>query len=133
MPTLCPCLAYRDAPAAIAWLEQAFGLKILMTVPGDTPDVIVHSELALGDEVVMVYSAQDGDAMNMKSPLDLGGINQSLYFVVDEVDARFARAKAAGAEVVREPTDEEYGGRDWVVKDPEGHYWSFGTYRPQIR
>lgn len=129
---LCPCLAYRDASAAIAWLEKAFGFRTLMKVEGDTPNVVVHSELAVGDDVIMVYTVRDDDVLGMKSPRDLTGVNQSLYFVADDVDARFERAKAAGAEIVREPTDEDYGGRDWVVKDPEGHYWSFGSYRPKV-
>ena len=130
MPTMSPCLAYRDAPAAIAWLEKAFGFKTVLLVPGDTHDVVAHSELALGDDIIMVYTAHENDPMGMRSPRDLAGVNQALYLVADDVDARFERAVAAGAEVVREPTDEPYGGRDWVVKDPEGHHWSFGTYRP---
>jgi uncharacterized glyoxalase superfamily protein PhnB len=50
--------------------------------------------------------------------------------VVDEVDAHFARAKAAGAEIIREPEDQDYGGRDYSARDPEGNVWSFGTYAP---
>ena len=105
MSNVFPCLVYKDAPAAIAWLEKAFGFRTLMVVPGETPDQVVHSELALGEDIVMVYSTRDPDVMGMKSPRDLTGVNQSLYFVVDDVDGRFEKAKAAGADIVREPTD----------------------------
>ena len=54
----------------------------------------------------------------------------SVYVVVDDADAHFARAKAAGAQIVREPVTQDYGGRDYTCKDPEGHVWTFGTYDP---
>jgi uncharacterized glyoxalase superfamily protein PhnB len=53
----------------------------------------------------------------------------SIYVVTDAPDALFDRATAAGAEVVRELRDEEYGSRGFTVRDPEGNLWSFGTYR----
>lgn len=54
----------------------------------------------------------------------------SVYCLVEAVDAHFARAKAAGAEITREPETQDYGGRDYTAKDPEGHVWTFGTYDP---
>jgi uncharacterized glyoxalase superfamily protein PhnB len=53
-----------------------------------------------------------------------------VYLVVDDPDPRFERAKSAGAEIVMEPADQDYGSRDFVVRDPEGNLWSFGTYGP---
>src|SRR5215813_8408179 len=53
-----------------------------------------------------------------------------VYVIVDDVDAHFARAKAAGAVITREPVTQDYGGRDYTAKDPEGHVWTFGTYDP---
>ncbi|WP_433497244.1 VOC family protein [Sphaerimonospora sp. CA-214678] len=55
------------------------------------------------------------------------------YVVTDDPDGIFARATAAGAAVVREPADTDYGSRDFVVRDPEGNHWSFGTYRGEPR
>jgi uncharacterized glyoxalase superfamily protein PhnB len=67
----------------------------------------------------------------MDSPRALGAATQGLYIVVEDVDGHCARARAAGATIVREPRDEDYGGRDYVARDPEGHVWSFGTYVPE--
>jgi uncharacterized glyoxalase superfamily protein PhnB len=54
----------------------------------------------------------------------------SVYCIVTDADAHFARAKAAGAEITSEPVTQSYGGRDYTCKDPEGHVWTFGTYDP---
>jgi uncharacterized glyoxalase superfamily protein PhnB len=63
-------------------------------------------------------------------PKQAGGVTMTVYCIVDEVDAHFARAKAAGATIVREPVTQDYGGRDYTVKDPEGNVWTFGSYDP---
>src|SRR5207244_5018753 len=111
--------------AAIAWLETAFRFETLMNVPGLAPGTSAHAELRLGDGVIMLGSErEDADHHPWKSPRSLPGVNQLLYIVVYEVDAHYERAKAAGAEIVMAPRDEDYGGRDYVAKDPEGHYWS---------
>jgi len=69
----------------------------------------------------------------MESPRQLGGvITGGIYVVVTDVDAHCARARAAGATIVREPVDQEYGGRDYACRDLEDHLWSFGTYAPVI-
>jgi uncharacterized glyoxalase superfamily protein PhnB len=58
-------------------------------------------------------------------------VNQGVYVIVDErIDEHYERAVAAGAEVVRPIHDTDYGSRDYIVRDPEGNLWSFGTYRP---
>jgi uncharacterized glyoxalase superfamily protein PhnB len=66
----------------------------------------------------------------MKSPGALGGINQCLYVTVEDPDAHYERAKAAGAKIVIEPFDTDYGARNYCARDLEGHLWTFGTYRP---
>jgi len=53
-----------------------------------------------------------------------------VYVVVEDPDALHDRAKAAGAQIVAEPSDQDYGSRDFAAADPEGNVWSFGTYRP---
>ena len=55
-----------------------------------------------------------------------------IYCAVQDVDALYARARAAGAEIPLEPTDTDYGSRDFTVRDPEGNLWAFGTYRPRV-
>lgn len=129
-PAIVPCLSYRDAPTAIAWLKEAFGFTENMIVPG--PDgTIAHAQLAFGSGLIMVGSERD-DELAMRIPCDLGGITQSIYIVVDDADAHYARAVEAGAEIVRELQDTDYGSRDYSARDPEGHLWNFGTYRPDM-
>jgi uncharacterized glyoxalase superfamily protein PhnB len=126
-PRIYPCLRYEDAPAAIAWLCRAFGFEELLVVPG--PDgTVAHAELRYGPCVVMLGSAK-ADAYG-RSPAALGGVTGSVYIGLDEPDAHCARAKAAGADVFRPPEDTDYGSREYSCRDPEGHVWSFGTYRP---
>jgi hypothetical protein len=66
------------------------------------------------------------------SPRDLPAVNQVVSVTVDDPDAHHTRAKAAGAEITQELTDEDYGSRGYIARDVEGNYWCFGTYRPGI-
>ena len=129
-PGIVPCLSYRDAPAAIAWLKEAFGFTENMIVPGPE-GTIAHAQLSFGSGMIMVGSERD-DELSMRIPCDLGGVTQSIYIVVEDTDAHYARAVEAGAEIVRELEDTPYGSRDYSARDPEGHLWNFGTYRPTI-
>ena len=124
-----PSLSYDDAPAAIDWLCRAFGFSKRLVVP--SPDGGVrHSELSLGGGVVMVSSARPSE--KRLSPRSLRGVTQALSVRIDDPDAHFARAVAAGAKVLRELRDEEYGSRGYMVEDLEGHPWYFGTYHPGV-
>ena len=129
-PSIVPCLSYEDAPAAIAWLREAFGFTETMVVPGPD-DTIAHAQLSFGSGMVMLGSKRD-DALALGSPCDLGGVTQSIYVVVGDADAHYARAVLNGAEIVRELEDTPYGSRDYSARDPEGHLWHFGTYRPEM-
>ena len=124
-------LRYRDAPAAIEWLERAFGFERLAVHPGPD-DTVAHAELVLGGGVVMLGSVKP-DAYGARSPREVGEISQSLYVWVPDADAHHARAAAAGAEVFRGPEDTFYGSREYSCRDLEGHVWSFGNYRPETR
>jgi uncharacterized glyoxalase superfamily protein PhnB len=122
-----PSLTYDDAAAAIEWLCGAFGFTQRLVVPGDDGR-IVHSELSFGNCVVMVSSPKA--EFNRASPRQLGGLSQALSLYVENPDEHYAVASAAGASVVQELRDEEYGARGYMVSDPEGHLWYFGNYRP---
>ena len=87
-----------------------------------------HSELSLGNGVVMVSSTRPDEGR--LSPRSLGGLHQTLAVVVEDPDAHHARAVREGAEVVQPLRDEEHDARGYMVRDPEGHLWYFGTYRP---
>jgi uncharacterized glyoxalase superfamily protein PhnB len=120
-----PFLTYRDARAAIEWLEEAFGFRRHLVVDG--PDgIVLHAELTNGEGMVMLASERE-DGGHFGYHAGQGW----LYVVVDDADAHHERAKAAGAEIVMEPTDQVYGSRDYSARDPEGNLWSFGTYRPE--
>jgi uncharacterized glyoxalase superfamily protein PhnB len=126
-PTCWPCVNYRDARAAIAFLVDAFGFVETVAVPGDGPDVVVHAELVWPEGGgVMLGTADRGDG----SPFSqMPTSAASVYVVTDRPDELYARARAAGAELVRDMADEDYGSRGFSVRDPEGNIWSFGTYR----
>jgi len=126
-PNIYPSLSYADAPAAIEWLCRAFGFTTRLVVPGPHGS-IVHSELSLGPGVIMVSSPTP--ATGRVGPESLGGASHALCVRVDDPDAHYRRAKAAGAVILQELKDEEYGSRGYMAHDPEGHQWYFGTYRP---
>jgi len=129
--TIMPALRYRNAPAAIDWLCQVFGFEKHAVYPG--PDnTIGHAELKLGGGMIMLGTGKD-DAYGrgFKSPGEIGNVEtRSAYVMVDNADAVYARAKAAGGTIVREIQNTDYGSREFTVKDPEGHSWSVGTYDP---
>jgi uncharacterized glyoxalase superfamily protein PhnB len=129
-PNIFPEIVYDDAPAALEWLARAFGFVKgeVIEGPGGT---IAHAEMHYGAGTIMPKSPMPGDELGMKSPRSLQGINQCLYVTVDDPDAHHDRAKAAGAEIVMELFDTDYGARNYCARDPEGHLWSFGTYRPR--
>jgi uncharacterized glyoxalase superfamily protein PhnB len=126
-----PTLRYNDAPAAIEWLCEAFGFEKLLVVPGDV-GTIAHAELGFGNGMVMLGTARDDEFGKLvKPPRALGGTgSQGSYIIVEDADKHYGRALAAGAEVVMEIEDQDYGGRGYSCRDPEGHVWSFGTYDP---
>jgi uncharacterized glyoxalase superfamily protein PhnB len=125
-----PFLSYEDASAALDWLERAFGFKRKEVHAGEN-GTVVHAEMRFADGMVMLGSAGEND-LGMKTPKELGAVNQGVYVIVDErIDEHYERAVAAGAEVVRPIHDTDYGSRDYIVRDPEGNLWSFGTYRPE--
>jgi uncharacterized glyoxalase superfamily protein PhnB len=128
--TIIPTLRYRDAAAAIDWLCSAFGFARHLVVPGENGR-IAHAQLTYGKGMIMLGSAR-GDAFDkLQAPANVGkAVTQSPYIIVENVDEHYARAKAAGATIVMEIRDEDYGGRGYSALDPEGHLWNFGSYDP---
>ncbi len=131
--TVIPAMRYNDAPAAIEWLREAFGFEEHLVVPGED-GAIAHAQLVFGNGMIMLGSTRDDEFGKLqKPPSDLGGAgSQSCYVIVEDADAHYARAVAAGAKIVVEIQDEDYGGRGYSCRDPEGHLWSFGTYDPWV-
>ena len=124
-----PFLGYEDPRAAVDWLARAFGFEASAVHEGENGE-IVHAEMRFGDGMIML--GRPGPSFGMKTAKELGAVNQGIYSIVDDgIDAHFERAVAAGAEVVMELHDTDYGSREYMVRDPEGNLWSFGTYRPE--
>jgi uncharacterized glyoxalase superfamily protein PhnB len=132
-PRIASSVFYEDASAAIDWLCKAFGFEVRLKVEGDGGR-IEHSELVFGDGLIMVNQsgiAEQPGQEQMKSPRSVGGANtQVLCVYVDDVDQHHARARAAGAEIFREPKTSDYGAeyasdRSYGARDPEGHLWFF--------
>jgi len=124
-PQVWPALRARDARALIKFLVDAFGFE--ETAVYGEGDQVDHAELGWPPGGgIMLGSAREADADDGWS-LRPGGFGA--YVVTDEPDALFARAKAAGAQVVSDLHETDYGSRDFAVRDPEGNRWSFGTYR----
>ncbi len=133
-PRISSSLFYDDAAAAIPWLCKAFGFEVRLKIEGEGGR-IEHSELELGDGLVMVGSTGGKSSrpvpMPCASPRSLGGMNtQALCVVVDDADAHCNRARQAGAVIVDEPKTVDYGEDYWSdrtyrAEDLEGHQWWF--------
>jgi uncharacterized glyoxalase superfamily protein PhnB len=119
-PNIYPFLRFADSRAALEWLTRAFGFeeRVVYRSEDDDTGPIHHAEISLGPGIVMFG---EGD------PAEHG-----IYVAVDDADAHYEQAKAAGAEIVREIEDTDYGSREYTARDPEGNLWSFGTYRPSV-
>ena len=120
-----PNLRYRDAAAAIGWLERTLGFH-LGEVARDEDGNVIHAELTLGSALVLLGTA--GPGREPFRSLPAGG--SLVYFAVDDVDVQYDRARKAGADIPVTPTDADYGSRDVTGRDPQGNLWAFGTYRP---
>ncbi len=129
--TVIPTLRYQDAPAALEWLCEAFGFEKHLVVPGEN-GTIAHAQLVFGNGMIMLGSAGDREFDKLqKPPAALGNVpSQSPYIILEDADKHYARAVAAGAEIVMEIKDEDHGGRGYSCRDPEGHLWNFGSYDP---
>jgi len=128
---LIPSLRYRDVPAALEWLCRVFDFKQQRVVE-DVQVGVIHAQLSFGSGMLMLGPVTDSDyGRQVRQPNEVGGIStQSIYVIVNSADALYTKAKAAGAEIVVELKDEDYGGRGFSCRDLEGHLWSFGTYDP---
>ena len=118
---LWPTFSVRDSRREIDFLVEAFGFRQLVAY--EDAGRVTHAELAgpKGGGVMLGAERKDDDR-------GIVAAGVSCYVVVDDVDALFARAVAAGAEVAMAPFDTDYGSRDCALRDPEGNTWFFGTY-----
>jgi PhnB protein len=122
-PRITPHLLYEDVPAALEWLSRAFGFRERLRFTADD-GTVNHAEMELGGGVIMLGDP-GGDYRNPKRS---GGATVLVSVYVDDVDAHYRQALAAGATILSPPTDKEYGDRDYQAEDPEGHRWSFAQH-----
>jgi uncharacterized glyoxalase superfamily protein PhnB len=129
--TAISCLRYRNAPAAIDWLVRALGFEKRLVVPNDD-GTIAHAQLTLNGGMIMLGSINDTPfSKHMKQPDEIGGAEtQSSYLVIEDTDGAYQQAKAAGAKILMDIKDQDYGVRGFTCADPEGHIWSIGSYDP---
>lgn len=130
-PTVIPVLRYRDAQAAINWLCKSCGFERKLIVP-DADGGIRHAQLTCGNGMVMLGSAKSNDSNKVaKTSATTGELDaQSIHIIIADVDQHYTKAVEAGAEIVMAIQDEDYGGRAYSCRDPEGYVWSFGSYDP---
>lgn len=127
-----PAMSYKDANAAVDFITTAFGFKEHF-VYRDENNSVHHAELSLGNAMIMIgpQRAESEFGKMTGTPAQANGLNtQTAYIIIDEVDEHYNNAKANGAEIVMDIKDEDYGGRGYSCKDPEGYIWSFGSYNP---
>ncbi|MBI5275551.1 MAG: VOC family protein [Burkholderiales bacterium] len=134
--SLIPCLRYRDAPAAIDWLCRNLGFERHLVVQG-ADGLIPHAQLVHGGGMIMVGSVRGGDGSDygnfVRQPDEVGGFEtQTPYLVVHDADEVYRRVLADGGTIIMEIKDEEYGGRGFGFRDPEGRFWYVGTYDPWV-
>ena len=121
-PQITPTLMYADVPGAIDWIEKAFGFMTKVRIE-DGDGNVVHCELEYGTGAVSL----GGPTPEARAPGQIDGLyTSSLYIFVDDIEAHYARAKGAGARIIRELESAEYGDRNYGCEDPEGHLWYFG-------
>jgi MerR family transcriptional regulator, thiopeptide resistance regulator len=127
MPTIervIPLLAYRDIAAAHDFLVHAFGFAsggVHRTPEGQA----VHGEVRAGSATIFLHAA--AAEHRLESPLGADVANSGLLVQVDDVDAHFRHARAAGARIDSEPVDQPYGQREYGARDLEGHRWWFSA------
>jgi uncharacterized glyoxalase superfamily protein PhnB len=129
---LIPSLRYKDAHAAIDWLERTFGME--RNAVYDGPDgSVAHAQLTFGSGMIMLGSATNTGPItpHFAFPREIGDrVTSPLYLVAANCEALWERAKAANVKVIMEIREMEYGGKSFTVSDPEGYVWSVGEYDP---
>ena len=124
-------LGYRDVAAASDWLCTAFGFQRHFVATSET-GTVHFAQLTFGDAMLTLVSVHNTSINKyMKQPDEIGGAEtQSCYLLVIDADAHCARARSCGAEIILDIQDDDFGGRGYACRDPEGHIWNFGTYDP---
>lgn len=126
--TVTPHLVIRGASEALAFYAKAFGAEELFRIPGPDGNGVMHGEMRIGDSLVYVVDEMPQMVKDFPSPQTAGGSAVGIHLYVEDCDAVFARALAAGAETVMPLQDTFWGDRYGILRDPFGHRWSIATH-----
>ena len=122
-----PHVVYQDVSEAVAWLTRVFGFRENYHY-GNTDGLVDGAQMFLGNAYIMVSGAHRGGG----TPAKLGVYTQTLTVFVEDVDAHYRRAKAAGAKIVEELNETCYGERQYGVADLDGHHWLFSQHAKDV-
>lgn len=122
--TVLPHVTYKNLPQAIGWLAANFGFVEHYRYG----DPVQGAQLHLANAFIMVNSARPGQS----SPAELGGATQSLTIFVEDVESHYARSRAAGAKIVEDLHETEYGELQYGAEDVEGHHWLFSRHARDV-
>lgn len=132
--SIIPCLRYPNALEAIDFLCKAFGFEEQVVYRNaENPTIVDHAQLTYRGGMVMLGSAREDTpfSKHMVQPDEVGGREtQCSCVIVVDVRAHYEKAKAAGARIVDDYDEKEYGGAGYSARDPQGHLWYFGSYDP---
>jgi PhnB protein len=120
MQRITPYLFYEDVEAALEFLAGAFGFRETLRYQG-AQGYVTHAEMLIGDATIMLGDPGE----DYQSPGRSGAPCSAIHVTVDDVQATYERAMAAGAEIAEPPADQPYGGRRFGATDPEGQAWWF--------
>lgn len=124
-----PYLYINGAAAAIEFYKKALGARELLRVPGPQGK-LMHAEIQIGDSPVMM--ADENAEWSAIGPKTRGGTTVGIALYVENVDALFKQAVAAGAKVIRPVQDQFYGDRSGTIEDPFGHVWTIATHKEDV-
>ncbi|TAL98371.1 MAG: VOC family protein [Paraburkholderia sp.] len=127
VPWLTPYMTVRDARVTIAFFEAAFGFAVRDSVHDD--GAIMHVEMTYQGQLIVMFAPEGGFGSTARTPKSAGAIApQSFYLYVDDVDAVYARAIAAGAKSLSEPEDQFWGDRFAQIEDLDGYRWALARH-----
>ncbi|HTD67982.1 MAG TPA: VOC family protein [Candidatus Limnocylindria bacterium] len=128
--TLTPHLVVKGAAQAIEFYKKAFGAEEITRAPGPDGKSLMHADLKIGDS--RLFLVDEFPEMNCRGPRTIGGTPVTIHMYVEDVDAAFSKAVAAGAQVRMPLADMFWGDRYGVLEDPFGHAWSMATHKEDL-
>ena len=130
MNTLTPHLVVKGASKAVDFYKKAFGAQEIGRLTGPDGKSIVHADLKVGDS--HFFLVDEFPEMGCQSPQGVGGTSVTIHMYVEDVDAAFGKAVAAGAQVKMPLADMFWGDRYGVLTDPFGHSWSLASHKEDL-